>query len=165
MLTKVVSGGQSGVDAAALVAARECGFETGGWVPQGWATEKGPLPLLMLFGLREHPSSSYSVRTKANVADSDGTLIIVKRIEEVTGGTKLAMDTAKALGRRFGLVELRGYIPQFEEAVVTWIVKRGIGTLNVAGPRESRSPGIEEAVQEFLVGVFRRLRQVEGGGN
>src|SRR5581483_1209363 len=73
---RVTSGGQTGVDAAALRAAKAVGLEVGGWAPKGWLTEDGPAPWLAEHGLKEHPSPQYSDRTKANVADADAVLWI-----------------------------------------------------------------------------------------
>jgi predicted Rossmann-fold nucleotide-binding protein len=73
---RVVSGGQTGVDQAALRAARAAGFETGGFAPQGWATEAGPAPWLAEYGLVECRVGGYPARTFENVRVADATLWI-----------------------------------------------------------------------------------------
>jgi predicted Rossmann-fold nucleotide-binding protein len=69
MLTKIISGGQTGADQAALDAAIELGIPHGGWIPKGRLTEAGPLP--EKYNLTEMPTKDYLKRTKQNVADSD----------------------------------------------------------------------------------------------
>ena len=76
MITKIVSGGQTGADRAALDVAIEEGILHGGWIPKGRKTETGPLP--EKYQLKEMPTEEYPKRTEQNVIDSDGTLIILK---------------------------------------------------------------------------------------
>ena len=85
MIVKIISGGQSGVDRAALDAAIRLGIPHGGWVPKGRLAEDGPLP--ETYSLRETPTAVYAERTEKNVVDSDGTLIISRG--ELTGGSDI----------------------------------------------------------------------------
>jgi len=84
MLTKIISGGQTGADQAALDAAIEMGIPHGGWIPKGRLTEAGPLP--EKYNLQEMPSKDYLKRTQQNVLDSDGTLFFSHG--DLTGGSK-----------------------------------------------------------------------------
>jgi hypothetical protein len=77
MIEKIVSGGQTGVDQAALLIASELGIETGGWCPKGGLDENGDCILAKYACMKETPTSEPDERTKLNIQDSDGTLIIV----------------------------------------------------------------------------------------
>src|SRR5258706_15582674 len=96
MLTKIVSGGQTGADRAALDVALEQGFEIGGWIPKGRRAEDGPIPQSYR-GLLETDSADPSVRTALNVRDSDATLIVSHG--QLRGGSLLTLDEARRLGR------------------------------------------------------------------
>ena len=151
MVKQVVSGGQTGVDRAALDAALETGIACGGWCPKGRKAEDGVLP--SRYPLRETPSESYSQRTEWNVRDSDGTLILAR--DALKGGTALTRDLASKLAKPHLLIRL-SESPK-PEMVLDWLKENRIGVLNVAGPRESESPGIYGEAFEFLSGVFRSL--------
>ena len=97
MTFKIVSGGQTGVDRAGLEAAIALGLPYGGWVPKGRLAEDGMVPLKYA-GMQEHTSSNYAVRTKANVRDSDATLIIAPSLP-LSRGTMLTLRTAERLRR------------------------------------------------------------------
>ena len=73
-IRKIISGGQTGADQAALDFAIDRGIPHGGWVPKGRKTETGMLP--EKYQLKEMETASYSKRTEQNVIDSDGTFII-----------------------------------------------------------------------------------------
>jgi predicted Rossmann-fold nucleotide-binding protein len=126
---KVISGGQTGVDRAALDAAMAVGLTVGGWCPRGRRAENGPLP--ERYPLRETPTAEYRVRTEWNVRDSDGTLILAEG--PLTGGTLLTLELARDRYRRPVLVlDLGGGADP--AAVVSWVVAQHIRVLNVAGP-------------------------------
>ena len=74
MIKKIISGGQTGADQAALDVAIESGIPHGGWIPKGRKTENGRLP--DKYQLKEMATSSYPKRTEQNIIDSHGTLII-----------------------------------------------------------------------------------------
>ena len=135
-LSKVVSGGQAGVDRAALDVALELGLPCGGWCPKGRLAEDGPIE--SRYPLRETPSQEYGQRTEWNVRDSDGTLIVTRH--DVTGGTAQTIDMAKRLGRPYLVLKL--VEPFDESAVGAWARRNQIRVLNIAGPRESKAPGI-----------------------
>lgn len=161
MLTKVISGGQTGADQAGLRAAKICGLETGGWMPKGYKTEAGPRPeFAELYGLRMLASDSYAERTKVNIWNSDATLLFTNDFA-ATPGTKLATRIAyeyekKCVLPRVTLGTLSDEVRW--RAIAEWIEQAGIKTLNVAGNRESKAPGIGDWVEHFLIGVFMELR-------
>lgn len=141
---EIVSGGQTGVDRAALDTALALGLACGGWCPRGRRAEDGPLPAR--YPLRETPSASYPERTEWNVRDSDGTLVLHRG--RLRGGTSLTVRLARKQGRPAHLVDLLE-APN-APAVREWISREGIRRLNVAGPRESEHPGIQAQAARFL---------------
>ena len=158
MLERVVSGGQSGVDQAALRAARAAGIPTDGTAPKGWATENGPAPWLADYGLAECPEPGYPARTVANVRDSDGTLWIG---DQGSSGGRLTVGTARALGRPLLVVRAGVTTPA---DVRRWIAEAGVRVLNVARNRESTEPGIGARAERFLAIVFRSMERSDTGG-
>lgn len=152
MIEQIVSGGQTGVDRAALDAALALGIPCGGWCPKGRKAEDGVLDAR--YPLRETPSDSYAERTTWNVRDSDGTLILTRSM--LTGGTGQTLEDAKRLGKPHLVVDLDRPLPI--EAVRGWIRTNRIRVLNVAGPRESKDPGIYHAASEFLHKLLREVR-------
>ncbi len=141
---KVVSGGQTGVDRAALDAALELEIPTGGWCPRGRRAEDGTIS--DFYPLTETPSTRYEERTEWNVRDSDATLILHEG--PLAGGTSLTLGLAKRYGRPFFLVDLTELsgIP----LVRRWLQEERILTLNVAGPRGDSHPGIYARAYEFM---------------
>jgi Circularly permutated YpsA SLOG family len=154
---KVVSGGQTGVDRAALDAAEAAGLPCGGWCPRGRLAEDGPID--PAYPLVETPSTDYPQRTEWNVRDSDATLVIARG--RPTGGTALTISLARRYGKPLLVVDLAGD-PTPEEAW-RWLEAHGIVTLNVAGPRESQRPGIGRKTHAFLERLFSRARRAEPG--
>ena len=151
MLTKAISGGQKGADQAGLVAAKEAGLATGGWIPQGFLTEDGDDPTLgERFGLVETPSRSYFPRTYANVRDSDATVYFASNWS--SPGTKATLKAVEKYGRLSFLVDLREPKPPGEMA--KWLIEKDVKVLNVAGHRESVHPGVAEFVENYLREVF-----------
>lgn len=144
MFEKVVSGGQTGVDRAALDVALEFGIARGGWCPKGRKAEDGPLP--PHYPLQETSSDVYAQRTEWNVRDSDGTLVLTRG--RPTEGTALTVQIASRLGKPCLVLDLDEQ-PGLT-AVVTWAKANQVKVLNVAGPRESRCPGISVQAAQFL---------------
>lgn len=146
-IKKVVSGGQTGVDRAALDAAIQAGFEYGGWLPKGRKCEDGPLDA-KYDAMSEMASSDYLKRTEQNVIDSDGTLILC--VGEPEGGTKRTIGFCEKHGKPYRVVDLNEYDWDMPPPVWTDTeienIARDAGkfpiVLNVAGPRESKFPGI-----------------------
>jgi len=147
---KIVSGGQSGVDRGALDAAIALGIEHGGWCPRGRRAEDGRIA--RRYNLRETGSPDYPVRTEQNVLESDATLILCRG--QPSGGTELTLRLAQQHGRSCMVVDLDD--PPVAEEVFRWVDSREVQVLNVAGPRESQSPGIGVAAREFIFRVFAR---------
>ncbi len=143
---RVVSGGQTGVDRAALDWALERGIACGGWCPRGRRAEDAPIAAH--YPLLESSSNDYEPRTRLNVVDSDGTLILN------TG----ALTTGSALTERYAIderkpcviVQLDERAPGDAARVLAWLAAHVIRTLNVAGPRESKRPGIYRLAYAFL---------------
>lgn len=148
LIDQIVSGGQTGVDRAALDAALALGFRVGGWCPRGRRAEDGVIA--PRYPLAETPLAAYAQRTAWNVRDSDGTLVLV--FDTASPGTKLTIDEAKAQDKAFKIVDLTAS-PQHLD-VADWILENEIRVLNVAGPRESEAPGIYQAARAFLEDVF-----------
>ena len=157
---KIVSGGQTGVDQGALEAAGDLGVDWGGWVPKGWRAENGTVPEQFRARMQEHVSANYIVRTRQNVADSHATLILSDAYP-LSGGTLRTRDFCMNMMRShfvvtFGEVDavgkVRKWLEQFfaAEYPVPFV-------LNVAGPRESKSPGIQARTQQFLIDVLTGL--------
>lgn len=146
----VVSGGQTGVDRAALDVALALGLNVDGWCPVGRWAEDGAISAR--YPLRETPLADVDQRTEWNVRDSDGTLVLTRG--ELAGGTLRTIDLAQRMNRPVFVVDVDH--PPGDDAVRAWIAAMGIRTLNVAGPCESEAPGIGAAAEEWL-------RRVLGG--
>jgi hypothetical protein len=145
---KIVSGGQTGVDRAALDVALELGLLCGGWCPRGRKAEDGSIP--DRYRLTETRSVDYAQRTEWNVRDSDATLVLTRG--QPSGGTALTIDLARRLGKPRLVVDLD---EQPDAGKVRgWIESQKVSVLNVAGPRESQSPGIHAAAADFLRAIL-----------
>jgi len=155
-LIKVISGGQTGADLGGLKAAKASGIQTGGLIPSGFLTEVGPRPEYgPLYGLIQHPSNRYEPRTVANVLNSDGTIIFSSNFG--SPGSKLTMEACGRAPKPMKLIDVRSSGENAVDDVVAWLQENNIRTLNVAGNRESKSPGIEKFVETFLIEVFKKL--------
>ncbi|MGH8613381.1 MAG: putative molybdenum carrier protein [Gammaproteobacteria bacterium] len=148
MIERVLSGGQTGVDRAALDAARTVKIEIGGWCPRERRAEDGAIS--QQYPLRETPSAGYAERTEWNVRDADGTLILNR--EALEGGTALTVRVASRWGKPCLIIDLGN--PPSTKVVMDWFAEEGIRVLNVAGPRETQRPGIYTQASEFLHAVF-----------
>ena len=148
MLKKVISGGQTGVDQAALQAARKLGYETGGTCARGWETEEGLSPWLRDYGLVEADKDGYPYRTAKNVQDSDGTLLITSNWGP---GSRLTRDKCISEGKTYYVASPDLWTPDLTNDFRCWIFNYEIEVLNVAGTRESSSPGIHKWTYGFLV--------------
>ena len=141
---KIISGGQTGVDRGALDAAIALGMVHGGWCPRGRLAEDGRIP--DRYALEETDSPEYPVRTEQNVLDSDATLILCRGLP--TGGTELTLRLAAQHGKPHLVVDLND--PPTPGEVRQWLQTHRGAVLNVAGPRESQSPGIAAAAEAFV---------------
>ena len=148
----MVSGGQTGVDRAALDVAIALGLPYGGWCPAGGRAEdhSGPPGLLVDYpDLRATEETDAGVRTERNVRDSDATLVVVPRGDWHSPGTDLTLTCCRRLERSHLLVTV-----DQAGAVIRWLRETGGSVLNVAGPRESQSPGIYAATTRLLHAVL-----------
>jgi hypothetical protein len=172
---KIISGGQTGVDRGALDAAIELGIAHGGWCPRGRTAEDGRIP--DRYQLSETDSPDYGFRTEQNVLDSDATLILYRGRRKMgtgaspdanpsqftrpgsepvpiflAGGTELTLRLARQHGRPHLVVDLDAAVEPDE--VRRWLEEHAVETLNVAGPRESQSPGIGAMAKDFVRSVL-----------
>ncbi|MEL7499630.1 MAG: putative molybdenum carrier protein [Planctomycetota bacterium] len=165
-LIKIVSGGQTGVDRGGLDAAIYLGIEHGGWCPRGRRAEDGRIP--EMYRLVEMPQRDYVARTEQNVIDSDGTLILYR--DQLTGGTELTYKLSLKHSRPQLCIDLlllrvdddadqqAVTLQQARTKVLNFLQTKNIRTLNIAGPRESTSPGIQREAETFLVYVLDNQR-------
>jgi hypothetical protein len=153
----ILSGGQSGVDQAALRAARACGLPTGGFAPRGWLTEDGPAPWLAEYGLDETPppdpgnptgtpagiaSSEYRRRTILNVSLCDALLWLGN--PHSPSGRLTLTEAGRKARLSLWLPKLIGRFPEGRK-------------LLVAGNRESSCPGIGRRAEDYLTAAFREI--------
>ena len=146
----IISGGQSGADRAALDVALALGIPAGGWCPAGRRAEDGVIAAR--YPLTETRSPTHSVRTRRNVREADGTLVF--NLGALDGGTLLTVAYATQRGKPCLLVQLDDSRHPDVAAVRAWLAANAIRVLNVAGPRESKRPGIYGGVRGFLEGVL-----------
>ena len=165
MLIKILSGAQTGSDLAGLIAAKEFGLETGGWMPHNFTNEQGRHPeFVELYNVQEHQSHNFKPRTWANVRDSDGTIRFAtdfKSSGEVCTRDAIRYHKKPHLDVRLEPAFLVKDYEKWQKRVADWIVKNKIKVLNVAGNRESTSPGLSTRVQKLLKGVFEILETNE----
>lgn len=142
-LSRIISGGQTGVDQGALAAAMDAGVVTGGRVPRGYRTSQGRMPVLSVFGVEEDDSPDYGPRTKHNVLNSDATLIIATNLE--SPGTKLTIDLCRHHDKPLHIIQVSE--KGLNDTSYTWswdvvdeayafLAHKQTRTLNVAGHRE-----------------------------
>ena len=144
VITKIISGGQTGADQGGLEAGRRLGIFTGGTAPHGWLTERGPQrELLQGYGLveGEYDPQKYPLRTAKNVKDSDGTALFGS---PGSPGSRLTINICKHLEKPY-------IINPTPAGLLKWIKLNSIEVLNVAGNRESRNPGIQRKTRAMLV--------------
>lgn len=184
MIEKIISGGQTGADFGGLLAGASLGIPTGGTAPKGWRTEKGRDPRLEGLGLVEDDSWKYPPRTKKNIADSDGTLAFLLMPSAGTertirhcidkGWSRISALKKLEIGRHVNVKREcwywdHGFKPVFVftsskflkndrnkaiNLLKEFIERNNIKVLNVAGHRESSVPGLEKAVNRFLIESF-----------
>ena len=147
---RIVSGGQTGVDRAALAVAMRLDLPCGGWCPLGRRAADGRLD--MRWPLQETPLRTYAQRTCWNVLDSDATLILAAR--PLTGGTRLTEAVATEHDRPCLVCD-----PATDdaEAAAVWITEGAIRTLNVAGPRERAAEDVQPTAEAWLERLLTRF--------
>ncbi len=165
MIEKIVSGGQTGVDTAALDAAINLDIPFGGWCPMGRINENGLIPELYAFleelhGEFDDEQAKYNARTQKNIEDSDGTLVIVPKIPlpaAIQDGTRLTIGYANSKGKPCLCLSLSDSLEENHCKVGLWLEGNDIKILNIAGPRESSSKGICEKSYGLINAVLSEL--------
>lgn len=156
IFSRIISGGQTGSDQGALDAALELNHPCGGWCPKGRKSESGPIP--DKYPVQENNSPDYKVRTRANVKDSDGTLIF--SYGEPEGGTKLTVDLAFQYEKPLYVFDLDSEpLNRDPEFIWKWGWESEIFVLNVAGPRESKNPGTQFLVKKVVYDILEYARK------
>ena len=165
-VAKIVSGGQTGVDRGALEAAVKAQFPYGGMIPRGRLAEDGIVPEKFM-NMVESESEDYRFRTRWNVESTDATLIL-SFVEELEGGTQRTRQYCMNACKPFFIDDPSN--PKMDGnriAVFKWLEDVGHKNgdnplaLNVAGPRESKSPGIAEASERYVSRIISAQRRVE----
>ncbi len=152
-LFPIVSGGQTGVDRAALDFALEKGIVCSGWCPKGRLAEDGVID--ERYPLKETETIDFAQRTLRNVKMSDGSLIFVKnRIDNGTGQT---LDFVEQFDKPLYIVHLNMNLEDQKKGVMAWLTDGNIKILNVAGPKESFCPGIYQITRHFLETFYERF--------
>jgi hypothetical protein len=152
---RIISGGQTGVDRAALDAAIDIGIEYGGSIPKGRMAEDGSIDE-RYEKLTELEAVNYSVRTEKNVEDADATLIFT--VGPPSEGTGFTVECARKHKKPYLLIDLKEKSDvQAVTQIREWLAGRMTEVLNVAGPRESKVSGIYEKVFNILSDVFDPL--------
>jgi len=147
-ITTIRSGGQTGVDRAALDVGLQLGIPIGGWCPQGRLAEDGLIDAR--YPLQETPRINPAQRTTWNVRDSDGTLILTWG--KPIGGTALTIRMAERFKKRYLITDLADR--KRSEFAIPWILQLAGPILNIAGPRESSHPGIYGHATKLLLAIF-----------
>jgi hypothetical protein len=160
LVSRIISGGQTGVDLAALRVAQRLGLEPGGWCPPGRVCESGTIPVDLPLEPTPQDASEWapeiprSQRTQWNVRDSDATLVLrPKSQHEPDPGTDFTERCARRYGRP--LLVCDPCTPTAKTEIRSWLQAHAVGTLNVAGPSESKVPGIGEHAFRLLASAFQ----------
>ena len=136
MIEKIISGGQTGVDRAALDVALSRNMDCGGWCPEGRHADDGPIS--EKYPLTETAHTDHTVRTENNVKFSDGTLLFYR--DNFEGGTAYAKEMAAHLNKPVLVIDVTD--PPNAQAFKTWIEANNIHVIHIGGQRECSSPGI-----------------------
>jgi hypothetical protein len=150
---KIISGGQTGVDQGALEYALQYHVPCGGFCPKGRKCETGRIP--DHFPMTETESSKYSVRTRLNIEHSDGTLILLNG-EKIGKGTALTIDLSNFLAKPYLILDLNSQMEDMIKEFEKWVLVHDIQILNIAGNRESQSPGIQKQTFEILLQLIAK---------
>lgn len=151
-IDKIISGGQTGADRAALDFAIANNIPYGGWLPKGRKTEDGTLD--PKYHLQEMPTTDYSRRTEQNVLDADGTVIVSHGF--LTDGSALTRKFARQHKKDWTHIDLKELtIKEAAQSLTIWLKSHAIKVLNVAGPRARKGPAIYEATLCLLEETFK----------
>lgn len=156
-LTCVISGGQTGADIGGVAAAKSMNVPTGGWMPRHWVTEDGHHPeYAELYGMREH-AGGYRDRTIQNIIDATGTLIVATNW--TSPGTIQTIRTCEREGKPYFKIDPVAEADIRSQATLAaqWIIDNNIKVLNVAGNRESKSPGLAALTYEHVRSILATL--------
>jgi hypothetical protein len=153
-LSKIISGGQWGADRGGLEAAKAFGVNTGGTAPNGWKTCQVPALELKAFGLKEDSSTWYDNRTRANVIDSDGTLIVASNV--VSSGTRLTINICEKNKKPCFIFDLKRYDAEIL-FLTEFILANNITVLNVAGNRDYKNKHHQQLAFNIVTDLFKNL--------
>ncbi len=153
MSSKIISGGQTGADRAALDWAIKRGTPHGGWCPKGRKAEDGTID--QRYHLVETPTDDYSLRTEWNVRDSDATAVF-SIAKELLGGSLLTFALAEKYNKPVIHLCKQDERANHAHALRSFIDRFGISVLNIAGPRESNEPGVYQFVSGILDQALNR---------
>ncbi len=153
LIDKIISGGQTGVDRAALDIAIKHNIAHGGWCPRGRIAEDGTID--ERYNLTETDSREYACRTKWNVRDSDGSLIL--NSGRLAGGTAVTVSVARRYNKHCHSISLDKTTDVSD--AIEWISRHNIRILNIAGPRESKQPGIYKEAYQLLESLLQQLKK------
>lgn len=155
---KIVSGGQDGVDTISLQAAKDAGMKTGGTMAKGFMTISGPNPeRAETFGLVECDTPGYPARTRANVRETDGTVIIY---DEYSPGYARTLKEVKIAGKDVLCIKLPITIAnraKNKKEIINFLKRHSV--VNFAGNRKIRG---EDILYDFLLGIFKGIVKEEG---
>lgn len=161
LISKIISGGQTGVDMGTILAAIACERDWGGEIPKGRKYERGSIPH-SFFNFTESPSPDYPVRTRKNIKDSDATLIIVNN-GHIGRGSGLTIKVCQELEKPHKLLSFESgcYMMGLTTEIFEWLQQfhKPI-ILNVAGSRESSSPGIEKDTKVLIMNLLTADYQI-----
>ena len=153
-VTKIISGGQTGADIGGLRAAEIVGIKTGGCMPLGFLTEQGKRPdYKERFGITEHYSPKYHLRTEINVVESDGTVRIAGNFH--SRGEACTLRAIKKHGKPYFDVNVKN--PPQVSKFIEWLTNNNVSILNVAGNAESTWPGTEEFAEQYIISALKAL--------
>ena len=159
---QIISGGQTGVDQAALRAAMEMDFKIGGWCPPGRVCEDNEIPSEFPMVETENerspqaPDIPRSQRTEYNVRDADATLILKPHDAGIDPGTKWTIECARLYKKPCYIID--PYAPEAEIQICSWLKKKPVRILNIAGPAEETSPGINQQAYHLLIRIFTNIK-------
>ncbi len=159
MIAKIISGGQTGVDQAALAVATALGITVGGWCPKGGLDENSEC-IRDKYPLTETDSVDPTLRTQQNIRAADGTLLIVPSWPlpaDIRDGTQFTYTYAINHAKPVLVIALNDQHDAVTQTL-RWLADNKVFTLNVAGPRESSSPGIQDAACVLLDTLFHKIQ-------
>lgn len=148
MIEKIISGGQTGVDRAALDVAEEMGIPSGGWCPAGRDADDGPIP--DKYPMQETTAYDHTVRTGFNVRDSDGNLMFYRG--SLHGGTAYAVEMATRMNRPVKAIDVDA--PPSPGEVASWIDENHLRVIHIGGQREATSPGIYQQAYKLIRSII-----------